>query len=285
MRVPRDYVSQWFGFWSSVADRSFTSWQRASEEIEERTYGVDELLSDVIDLWSYGAIAGWAAMWGGDRRLPTLFFSLAKDDRSATDSILKQVLPVFKPSLPAVEPTVAFLRRIDRGKEEIAIENCYAKLEENELVVRLQGLPDELEPAVYEGLVHVGNVPLAHLYIHVTPATRPKRRPSATDLLIKKMLDDPNVSRLVAELELDHGRLAEILRAPQKLLERLEQSPSEELFKNAMALVQVAFSKLPAEERERIKGLVASYRPIAEGGERARRVILEILTTLGRQPA
>src|SRR5262245_28036537 len=105
MRVPRDYVSQWFGYWSSVADRSFTNCQRAYGDLETRTYGVDKLLSDVIDLWSYSALAGWAALWGGDRRPPTLFILLARGDRTATAQ-----LPVFKPSLPAVKPEVAFLR-------------------------------------------------------------------------------------------------------------------------------------------------------------------------------
>src|SRR5215831_13889790 len=104
MRYPQSYVSQWFGYWAFLSDQSMQKWFEASEEIEKREYGTDKMLSDVMGFWN-DAVFGWcAALRGAEPTVPTLFFYLRSDDRSATNST-----PVFRPSLPFGDPQIAFL--------------------------------------------------------------------------------------------------------------------------------------------------------------------------------
>ena len=130
----------------------------------------------------------------------------------------------------------------------------------------------------------------------------------AAALAAKLRVEDSELLRRVAELGLDQETGTAILLAPlvqvawaeghvsdaeraavlelaasrgvvpgtpahEKLLEWLHQRPSDALFETAMEVMRVGFSVLPAEEREeRVKGLVASCRRVAEasGGGLAR---------------
>jgi len=171
MSYPQAFTQQWLGYLSFLSDRSMATWNQALQDIQDRKYDPGKAMSDMLGLWNDAAV-GWFAAWrGADQMVPTLFFDLAGDDESATACV-----PIFAPSLPNESPHVAFLKPIVGGNPaEINDTKCTLTLstDERELALSLDGLRTQADPpltqGVYQGLVHMGEVPIALIYIRVHP--------------------------------------------------------------------------------------------------------------------
>jgi hypothetical protein len=171
MRIPYRYASPWFGYWTFLSDRSMECWNRMADEVDNRTYGSDKLVNDVLQFWS-DATTGWcAALSGRGADLPRIFFLLAPDDEAVSKD-----LPVFPPSLPHGDPDVAYLVPVvDGDKDQINADKCTVCLYKQPPVLRvhlrLRGNCDpELTPGVYQGLIHIGDEPVAILVVRVRKA-------------------------------------------------------------------------------------------------------------------
>ena len=190
MEVPRTWVSEWFGYWSAISERSLEQWRKISDDVNERRYGPSELLSDSIEFWN-AATVGWWSMWPDPQQLlPTLFINLEGGD--AGPATITRTVPIHRTRVPKGHPAWAYLRPIEGGDPlEINASRCKLRWSDvgNELVVEVFGAkaketaekalkegiraytkPVPLTPGVYQGLVYVKAVPLATVIIRVARA-------------------------------------------------------------------------------------------------------------------
>lgn len=190
MRVPYRYAAPWLGYWTYLADRSMQRWRCMAEEVEERRYGSDKLISDVLQFWGDAAL-GWCAAVRGSgvgNTVPLVFFHL--HPRQEADC---KEIDFFAPSCPQGEPEVAYLVPIVGGdKDEISDGNvrlCVVP-RRHALVIHLEDLWQEPQPdltkGVYKGLIHVGEEPVAHLIVKVAD----KRSARLSDAAVLAGLDE-----------------------------------------------------------------------------------------------
>ena len=185
MRVPYRYAAPWVGYWTFLAERSMQRWRCMAEEVEDRRYGSDKVISDILQFWGDATI-GWCAALRGSgtgSTVPLVFFSLHPQQQADGKEI-----DFFAPSCPQGDPEVAYLVPIHGGSaseiNESKVRLCVVP-RRHALVIHLEGLwkqgqPD-LTPGVYKGLIHIGEEPVAHLVIRV--ADRKSLRASDEDLL------------------------------------------------------------------------------------------------------
>lgn len=187
MEVPRTWVSEWFGYWSTIGERSLEQWLKISEEVGARRYGPTEWTSDTFELWNAAAVAWWSWLPDPTQLVPTLFINLEGGD--AGPATITRTVPMYRLRAPSGPPEWAYLRPIEGGDAD-EINPSKVKLGwgvfGNELVIELfgpkaketaeKGLkvgtahpiePVPLTPGVYEGLVYVKAVPLARVTIRV----------------------------------------------------------------------------------------------------------------------
>lgn len=173
MRVPYRYAAPWFGYWSYLSERSMGRWKRMSEEVDARQYGTDKMLCDVLQFWSEASNGWCAVMRSGSGELPRFFFLLGPNTESACREI-----DFFAPACPQADPEVAYLRPISGGDpKQVNEDTCCVYLSEprHALVVHLDGLQKNgaLKPGVYEGMIHIGDEPVASLVIKVAAKPQP----------------------------------------------------------------------------------------------------------------
>jgi hypothetical protein len=187
MEVPRTWVSEWFGYWSAIGDRSMNQWMKIADEVNERRYGPTQWMSDSIEFWNAAAVAWWSWLPDPTQLVPTLFINL--DGGDAGPGTITRTVPIYRLRVPSGAPEWAYLRPIEGGDVH-EINPSKVKLKwgvfGNELVVELFGPtakktaekavqigvkkttdPVPLKPGVYEGLVFVQTVPLAKVVIRV----------------------------------------------------------------------------------------------------------------------
>lgn len=171
MRVPYRYAAPWFGYWSYLSERSMGRWKRMSEEVDARQYGTDKMLCDVLQFWNEASNGWFAVMRSGCGELPRIFFLLEPDTESACREI-----DFFAPACPQADPEVAYLRPISGDPEQINETKCCVHLSpsRHSLVVHLENLEGPLSKGVYEGMIHVGDEPVAALLIKVAAASQPE---------------------------------------------------------------------------------------------------------------
>jgi hypothetical protein len=187
MEIPRTLVSEWYGYWTSVAERSLEQWRTISDEVARREYGPQQYMSDMIEFWNTTAVGWWAMVPDASQLVPTLFINLEGGD--AGPATVTRTIPAHRLGIPMGPPRWAFLRPVVGGNPaEINEARCKVRWSEsgNQLVVELFGpkaketadaalelgvagytKPVPLTPGVYQGLVYVRSAPLAVLYIRV----------------------------------------------------------------------------------------------------------------------
>lgn len=173
MRVPYRYAAPWFGYWSYMSERCTTRWRRMSDEVEARTYGSDKAISDTLQFWSDATIGWCAALRGGVAAdLPRVFFLLEPTAQSASKEI-----DFFAPGHPHGTPEVAYLRPVLGGdSKQIDETKCTVcpVPRRHGLVIHLDGLRQKDDPpltaGVYQGLIHIGDEPVALLDVKVAGA-------------------------------------------------------------------------------------------------------------------
>ncbi|HSQ00170.1 MAG TPA: hypothetical protein VL049_23350 [Candidatus Dormibacteraeota bacterium] len=140
-----------------------------SDEVEDRQYGSDKLLCDVLQFWSEATNGWFAAMRGGGTDLPRIFFLLGPH----TESDCREI-DFFAPSCPQGPPEVAYLRPIvDGDSSQINEDKCVVCLSprRNALVVHLDNLwrkgKPPLKKGFYQGMIHMGDEPIALLFVKV----------------------------------------------------------------------------------------------------------------------
>lgn len=174
MRIPNRFVAPWFGYLTHLSDRSMERWHRMADEVDERTYGYDKLLSDVLQCWS-DVTTGWMAAYqgggSGGAKMPVVFFLLNPDTEADCEE-----LSVFPPSLPHGEPAVAgVVPIVDGDKAQINDDNfdvcIYKRPPVLRVHVRLPKKDHPLKAGVYQGLIHIGKEPVATLMVKVRKQT------------------------------------------------------------------------------------------------------------------
>lgn len=176
-----DMAQSYFGYLTYLNERTMKRWDHAAAEIDERKYGSDKLLSDVLGFWG-DAMEGWGALASG-QGLPRVVFRLGV----LTESDCKEIR-VFGPAKPAGDPEVLFLRHLSGDADpRITMDRCLPCFTGNgrRLRIQLQGLleppdgqrepneDDPLKEGVFEGLIQVGDTPLALIYIQISKKAAP----------------------------------------------------------------------------------------------------------------
>jgi hypothetical protein len=190
MRLSNPFFAPWLGYWAFLANRSSERWDTVVDEIEERTYGTDKMLSDTLGFWTDAAYGWCAAARGMVEALPTLMFVLNPTDTASG----KKCVDIFLPSLPHAEPEVAYLRMVrdfdpankDKVLDECNVVPCVRKRRQLEVELKNLAVPqkEKLKPAVYAGLIHMGESPLAQIVVRVRVPPPPS--PNVTARQAKK---------------------------------------------------------------------------------------------------
>lgn len=187
MQVPPTWVSEWFGYWSSISEKSLEQWRTINDEVSRREFGPAQLMSESIEFWNTAFVGWWSMFPDPTQLLPTLFINL--DGGDAGPATVTRTVPIYRLRVPTGSPKWAYLRPIEHGnRDEINVQTCRLRWSAygNELVVELFGphaektaeaaiergvegftKPVPLTPGVYQGLVYVGAVPLATVIIRV----------------------------------------------------------------------------------------------------------------------
>jgi hypothetical protein len=172
--LKRPYVQDWMGYWSYLGESWTNRWATSMDQARARQYGPKEWLGDVVELWEDSASAWWSALNGRSGRPATVVFTIP---RSIEGGVTRTV-PVFKPSVPASDPRVIFRGQVDQPRHRVhgialvsgSIDARWAPDGSGvEIFLKnLRGGSDGLlEVAAYEALVHVGDVPIAHVFVNV----------------------------------------------------------------------------------------------------------------------
>lgn len=187
MEVPRNWVSEWAGYWSAISERTLEQWRKVSDEVNERRYGPTQWMSDSIEFWNAAAVGWWSMFPDPTQLVPTLFIDLEGGD--AGPATVTRTVPIYRLRIPSGPPEWAYLRPIEGGDPH-EINPSKTRLSwsvfGNELVVELFGpkakdtahkaaregvtgytKPVPLTPGVYQGLIYVSAVPLATVIIRV----------------------------------------------------------------------------------------------------------------------
>lgn len=160
-------VNQTLGFWSFLYDRSMTRWRAAQQELDKRTYGVEDVISDTFGFWSEATNAWLAALTTAQRGVPIVYLHIEPKDQAAHTTV-----DVFTPALPKAQATLAFFNA-EQGGDDRVRDACRVEIvpSQQQLVIRFDGLRKENDPplkeSAYHGLVHCDDVPLAVLYVRV----------------------------------------------------------------------------------------------------------------------
>ncbi len=175
MEIPRQYMSNWVGYWSYVADHVTQTWDLAIRDIEKRKYSPAKMMSDVAGSWMVAA-TGWSLPWQLDTRPAFLLFVLP---RTAESAPAKDV-PFFAARCPKGEPQVVIIdgptvdpnTHTDIAKDQYAVRFSKKK---HFVSVGLKKLYDPngnplkpLKEGTYRSLIRVGDEVIAFVYIEVS---------------------------------------------------------------------------------------------------------------------
>lgn len=175
MSIADRFVNQTLGYWTYLYDRGMSRWRNASREMDARTYGTEDIISDVLGYWSEIA-NGWMAAASSLQGPPVVYLHIDPADQAATKEV-----DVFMAAVPKGEPTLAFFNKQAGadpragGEERVSAERCKLHFDHQRQCLRIdfdqvgkQGL-GPLPEGTYHGLVHCDDVPLAVLYVRVGP--------------------------------------------------------------------------------------------------------------------
>jgi hypothetical protein len=162
------------GCWTYLGESWTNRWSASMDQARARRYGPKEWIGDVVELWEDSASAWWSALYGQASRPATVVFTIPR----FIEGGVTRIVPVFKPSVPARDPRVIFRGQVDHPKHRVhgialapgSIDARWASDGSGVEVFlkNLRGGRDEpLEVAAYEALVHVGDVPIAHVFVNV----------------------------------------------------------------------------------------------------------------------
>lgn len=170
----RSYVQDWVGCWSYLGEAWTNRWTASMEQARSRRYGPKEWIGDAVELWEDSASAWWSALYGQSGRPATVVFTIPR----LIEGGVTRTVPVFKPSVPARDPRVIFRGMVDQPRHRVAgialasgsIDAAWSS-DGSGVDVFLKDLrkggDSPLEVAAYEALVHVGDVPIAHVFVNV----------------------------------------------------------------------------------------------------------------------
>jgi hypothetical protein len=174
MQIPKQYMSNWVGYWSYVADHMTQTWDLALRDIEKRKYSPTKMMSDVAGSWMVAA-TGWCLPAHVDGKPDVLLFVIPATAEAAP----AKTVPVFAARCPKGDPEIVLIDGPTAGADEkkIGEKQYFAHWSKRKHFVAV-GLKDLAEPnatppktiakGTYRSLVRVGDEPIAFIYIEVS---------------------------------------------------------------------------------------------------------------------
>jgi hypothetical protein len=162
--------SAWISYYNQFAESALERFQEIGEELENRTYKPEQLLSDVLGFWWQGATSWWDVMQqtaGGP--VPIVFIKMRPDEESASTDFPAprrgSGQPTMTPLGKISEPSRAPARGAKTKKPDVEVQwldkrSCVA--------VTVHGLDGTiLEPGLYQASVHYDEKLLAIVQVLV----------------------------------------------------------------------------------------------------------------------
>jgi hypothetical protein len=160
-------LSTLFEYWGNVGRNSVARLEAASAEIQDRKYGSEKLMSDVLGAWMDGVEGWWSALLSSvSPTVPTVFFRLTEGLTKAKNASV----PISVPG--AAQPGWTDLVRLGGTQDQrIPRENVNVAINQarNALEVSLVGL-GQVHPQEgnYQGMAYIEERPLATIQVLVS---------------------------------------------------------------------------------------------------------------------
>jgi hypothetical protein len=161
------YLTAMIDYWGNVGKGALRRLAVASEDVRNRTYGTERLVSDVVGLWMDGVDGWWGALRGPVApSAPTVLFKVNED----ATQVKKASPPINVPGIG--QPVWTDIQRIGGAPDE-AIPRDHVDVTvsaaRDGLTITLKDLRRlRLRAGQYHGLVYIDEIPLVTIHVLVS---------------------------------------------------------------------------------------------------------------------